>query len=151
MAGGNPNWKRGGKSPNESGRPRGIVDKRMRLNKALMDNADGLLAVATAKAFEGDPHMLNLLLSRVMPALRPQNDDRVQFQFDASRPVADQIAQVAQAVANGELSIEQGKQFAEILQRIATVRALNQGGDQQEALIQAMRDIAAAHTKAGLV
>lgn len=136
------NWKPGMPSPNPQGRPKGIIDKRMRLNKALMENADGLLAVATAKAFEGDPHMLNLLLSRVMPALRPQNDDRVQFQFDATKPVADQLLQVASAVASGDLSLEQGKQFAEILQRIAAVRALTHEGDHQAELIQAMRDMA---------
>lgn len=135
-------WKPGMPSPNPKGRPRGIVDKRMRLNKALMADADALLQVTKAKAMEGDMSAMALLLSRAVPTLKAESADRVQFEFDPTKPVADQLVQVAQAVANGELTIEQGQQFAEILQRIAAVRALNQGGDQQEALVQAFRDLA---------
>lgn len=140
---GNPDWKKGGASPNPSGRPRGIIDKRMRLNKALMAKADALLDVVTSAALEDrDMGAASLLLSRIMPTLKAQSDDRVQFEFDASKSVADQLIQVAQAVANGDLTIDQGKQFAEILQRIAAVRALSQGGDNEAALIQAFRDMA---------
>ena len=143
------NWKPGMPSPNPKGRPRGIVDKRMRLNKALMADADTLLQVTKAKALEGDMTAMALLLSRAVPTLKAESADRVQFEFDATKPVADQLVQVAQAVANGELTIEQGRQFAEILQRIAAVRALNQGGDNEAALIQAMRDMAATLTESG--
>lgn len=140
---GNPDWKKGGASPNPSGRPRGIIDKRMRLNKALMAKADALLDVVTSAALEDrDMGAAGLLLSRIMPTLKAESADRVQFEFDATKPIADQLVQVAQAVANGELTIDQGKQFAEILQRIATVRALNQGGDNQAALIDALKDFA---------
>ena len=139
---GNPNWKRGGKSPNASGRPRGIVDKRMRLNKALMADADALLQVTKAKAMEGDMTAMSLLLSRAVPTLKAESGERVEFEFDASKTVADQLLQVAAAVASGQLTIDQGKQFAEILHRIATVRALNQGGDSQAALIDAMKEFA---------
>lgn len=131
------------KSPCPTGRPRGIVDKRMRLNKALMDSADGLLAVATAKAFEGDPQMLNLLLSRVMPVLRAQNDDRVQFEFDASKPLSDQLAAIAQAAAEGSVSLEQAHQFTEIAKALATVRAMETGvGDKESALVEAFKNFA---------
>jgi hypothetical protein len=40
------------------------------------------------------------------------------------------------------LTIDQGRQFAEILQRIAAVRALNQGGDNEAALIEALENFA---------
>lgn len=43
-------------------------------------------------------------------------------------------------------ALDQGKQFAEITQRIAAVRALDAGGD-NEAMVQAMRDFAQSLNK----
>ena len=37
---GNPAWTPGMKSPNPAGRPKGIVDKRVRLNQQMMADAD---------------------------------------------------------------------------------------------------------------
>ena len=137
-------WRRGMPSPNKAGRPRGIVDKRMRLNKALMDDADALLDVVKAAALQnGDMQAASLLLSRILPVLKAESGERVLFQFDSTKPFADQLSAITQAVADGALTLEQGKQFAELAERLATVRALENGGnDKASALIEAFKQVA---------
>lgn len=139
-----------GKSGNPAGRPKGIIDRRQRLQQAIQNGIDEVIRVVHDKAKDGDMSAAALLLARAVPTVKPESDDRVQFEFDASSPVADQLVQVVQAVASGGLTVEQGTKFAEILQRIATVRALNQGGDQQEQLIQAFKDMAQGLGRSGL-
>jgi hypothetical protein len=140
---GNPKWKPGMPSPNKSGRPRGIVDKRMRLNKALMDDASALLQVTKAKAMEGDMTAMALLLARAVPTLKAESAERVAFAFDASKPLSDQLAAIAQAAADGAITLEQAHQFSEIAKALATVRAMESGGSGTEsALINAFRDFA---------
>jgi hypothetical protein len=131
-----------GTSGNKAGRPRGIPDRRSRLNKALMGNADALLAVATAKALEGDPQMLTTLLSRLMPTLKPEGVP-VQFALDTSLRTSKQLEQILQAVANGQLTIEKASEMARVIASLADVRAIeNSGGD--GALVAAFRQMAQA-------
>lgn len=131
-----------GQSGNPNGRPKGIVDKRQRIQQTIRDGIEPVIAKLHEQALEGDVAAAGLLMSRGIAPLKAESDDRVQFEFDSSKSVADQLLQVASAVASGALTMDQGTRFAEILQRIATVRALSQGGDQQAELIQAMRDMA---------
>jgi hypothetical protein len=132
-----------GQSGNPSGRPRGIIDKRMRLNKALMDDADALLNVIKSAALQdGDMQAAALLLSRIMPVLKAESGERVQFQFDSTKPLAEQLSAITQAVANGELTIEQGKQFVEIVERLAAVRAMEGGQDKASLLVNAFKEFA---------
>ena len=61
-----------GKSGNPRGRSAGIVDRRMALRRQLEDAAPDLLARAIEMARQGDPHMMRLLLSRLLPAPRAE-------------------------------------------------------------------------------
>ncbi|KCV27471.1 DUF5681 domain-containing protein [Bordetella bronchiseptica] len=133
--GGNPNWKKGMRSPNPAGRPRGIIDKRTRVTQALMDDAPAIARVIIDAALEGDVQAAGLVLSRVAPALRSQTE-RVEFAFDASAPVAQQVEQVLQAIADGKVAADVGKQIIEAIGALSAVRA----ADELERRLQALED-----------
>src|SRR5262249_53088544 len=130
-----------GKSGNVKGRPKGIIDKRMRLNKALMGDADALLKVATDLAKAGDAQMLTLLLSRAIAPLRPEGTP-VRFELDVSAPLSGQIAQVTAAVANGQLTIEEGERVANMIRLLAEARAADGAGESANKLIEAFKEVA---------
>jgi hypothetical protein len=129
-----------GKSGNVKGRPKGIIDKRMRLNKALMGDADALLKVATELAKAGDGQMLTLLLSRAIAPLKPEGTP-VSFALNVNAPLSEQIAQVTAAVASAELTIEQGERVANMIRVLAEARAAEGAGDNANKLIDAFKEI----------
>src|SRR5690606_39959908 len=107
---GNPGWRKGMKSPNPSGRPKGIVDKRQKVTQAMLNDAHEIASVVVAKAKEGDLHAASLILSRVLPTLSAQSE-KVQFDLDTSAPLATQVEQVLSAMADGELSTENAERI----------------------------------------
>jgi hypothetical protein len=131
-----------GQSGNPAGRPKGIIDKRQRLQKAIQDNIESVIQVVNAAALQGDMSAAALLLSRAVPTLKAESGEIVQFAFDATQSLSTQLAAIAQAVADGELSLDQGKQFMELATNLARARALENGGD-DSALVNAFREFAA--------
>jgi len=119
---GSPNWKKGMPSPNKNGRPRGIVDRRTKVTQALMDDAPKVARVVIDAALAGDVQAAGLVLSRVAPALRAQTE-RVAFDFDASASVTEQAEAVLQAIADGKVAPDVGKQ---ILDGISTLYGIKQ-------------------------
>ena len=130
-----------GKSGNVKGRPKGIIDKRMRLNKALMGDADALLAVATAKALAGDPQMLSTLLSRLMPTLKPEGAP-VRFALDPSLGASQQTEQILRAVASGQLTVEEALHVSRMVQILAEARATEGGGENADRTAALFREMA---------
>lgn len=63
-----------GTSGNPSGRPRGIVDKRVRLREQIQEHAEELIGLAIQRAKDGDGMALRLLLDRIVPTLRAGED-----------------------------------------------------------------------------
>lgn len=123
--GGNPAWTPGMKSPNPAGRPKGIVDKRMRIARRMLDDADGIVSVLIEQALEGDTGAASLVLSRVLPALRSQAE-KVQFPFDPSAPIAQQIEQVLEATASGNVAPDVGQLIIQSIKALADVRAVEE-------------------------
>jgi hypothetical protein len=119
---GNPNWKKGMQSPNKNGRPRGVLDRRTKVTQALMDDAPKVARVVIDAALAGDVQAAGLVLSRVAPALRAQTE-RVEFDFDASASVTEQAEAVLQAIADGKVAPDVGKQ---ILEGISTLYGIKQ-------------------------
>jgi hypothetical protein len=125
---GNPKWHKGMPSPNPSGRPRGIVDKRTRVTQALMDDAPQIARVVIEAALAGDIQAAGLVLSRVAPAIRAQAE-KVEFDFDAKASVSQQAEAVLRAVADGKVAPDVGRQILEsisILYGIKQVSELEQ-------------------------
>jgi hypothetical protein len=131
-----------GQSGNPRGRPRGVIDRRMRLNKALMADGDALLSVTKAKAMEGDMAAMSLLLPRMMPTLKPEGS-LVAFELDLTQPLSKQIDQVLMALANGQLTVENALDIAKVLQVRAEIEAVDGAGDKAQKLIETFRLMAA--------
>jgi hypothetical protein len=110
-------------SPNPRGRPRGIIDKRSRISKALSDDATEIVRVVIDKALEGDMQACGLVLARVSPTLKPQAE-RVAFDLDPTAPVAQQIESVLAAVASGTLAPDVGQVVIASLGRLADARVV---------------------------
>jgi hypothetical protein len=128
-----------GQVSNPKGRPKGIIDKRMRLNKALMGEGDALLKVAIDKAMGGDPQMLTVLLSRLMPTLKPEGAP-VRFKIDPTLSPSKQIESVIAAIAAGQLTVEEGLHVVKAIESLANTRAMEGGGN--ENLIDSFKKIA---------
>jgi len=75
---GNPDWIKGMKSPNPKGRPKGIIDKRQRLSRTMLEDASEITRMVVDKAKDGNLQAATIVLSRVLPALSPQTE-KVQF------------------------------------------------------------------------
>jgi hypothetical protein len=118
-------WVKGMSSPNPSGRPRGIIDARSKITKALMDDAPEIARVVIEAAKEGDLQAASLVLSRCAPALRPETYP-VQFAFDPSAPIARQIEQVLEAMAAGCVAPDVGKQIIDAIGTLSNARAVEE-------------------------
>ncbi|MCP5329298.1 MAG: DUF5681 domain-containing protein [Steroidobacteraceae bacterium] len=132
-----------GVSGNPRGRPRGIVEKRARVTNALLQDAAKIAEVVSAAAQGGDMTAAALVLARSVPTLKPEGS-LVEFALDTSAPLATQMAQVTQAVANGDLTVEEGKHLTDMIRQLAEVRALENGGGDSSAekLIEAFKQFA---------
>ena len=135
-----------GVSGNPRGRPRGIVEKRARVTNALLRDAAKIAEVVSAAAQGGDMTAAALVLARSVPALKPEGS-LVQFELDTTAALAKQLEQVTQAVADGRLTMEQGREFADMIRQLAEVKKLENGGDDKaDKLIDAFKQMARALT-----
>ena len=122
---GNPNWKPGCASPNPSGRPKGLPDKRLLATQQMLDEMRNIVAVLVAKALEGDTGAASLVMSRVLPSLKAQAE-KVNFPLNTGARISDQVAQVLDAVADGLLAPDVGRLMIESLKALADVRAVEE-------------------------
>ncbi len=114
-----------GQSGNPRGRPPGRVDARTKITRALLDDAPAVARVVIDAALEGDLQAASLVLARVAPALR-QEAYPVQFPFDATAPIAQQIEQVLAAMAGGVVAPDVGKLIIESIGTLSNARAVEE-------------------------
>ena len=119
---GNPNWKRGGRSPNPAGRPKGVLDKRQKVEAALRDEGPAVARVVLDAALAGDMQAAGIVLARIAPTLRAQSE-KVQFEFDPSLPIARQVESVLAAVAGGQVAPDIGQVIVSMVGTLSQVRA----------------------------
>ena len=122
-----------GQSGCPTGRPVGIVDKRVRLTKMLGDDAEALVAKAKELALAGDTTALGLLLARIAPTLKPR-DEPTPFKFDSTLPMYEQAVAVIQAVADGSLNTSDGKVLLDMIHGLAAIRDIDELQRRIEAL-----------------
>ncbi|MEZ5534169.1 MAG: DUF5681 domain-containing protein [Thiolinea sp.] len=129
----NPAWKKGMQSPNPKGRPKGQSPTQNRLADMLKDKADDVVQTVVNAALAGDMQAANIVVSRIIPPLKSEAQ-KVTFQFDASQPLSKQVEQVLQAISEGKVAPDGGKQLIELIGSLGTIRQM----DEYEARLKAL-------------
>jgi hypothetical protein len=124
-----------GVSGNPSGRKPGIPDRRARLRDALEGDADELLQKAVQMAKDGDTAMLSLLISRMLPAVRPES---APLKVDLpSGSLADQAGALVEAAASGEIPASTAGELLVGMGVVAKLRELDELTKRLDALERA--------------
>lgn len=110
---------RPGQSGNPAGRPRGIPDRRMDLKRRLESAAPDLLDQAIQQARSGDPHMMRLLLSRVLPAPKAESAAVLELPGDS---LSDHASAILKAATSGELSPSAATELLAGLSAVVKIR-----------------------------
>jgi hypothetical protein len=122
---GNPSWTKGCPSPNKSGRPKGIPDKRLLATQQMLDEMRNIIAVLLGKALEGDTNAAGIVLSKILPSVKAQAE-KVQFEFDSTAPISQQVAQVLDAIAAGAVAPDVGRLIIDSVKALGEVRTAEQ-------------------------
>ena len=125
-------WKPG-QSGNPAGRPKGIVDRRNRVHAAFEEVGNQIAQVVIDAALGGDMQAANIALQRISPNLKPRGE-RVRFTLDATRPLAEQSAQVLTAIGEGLLAPDE----AQIVLTCINTHAQIKAADDHEARLLAL-------------
>ncbi len=119
----NGRWLAGGPSPFPKGRPKGIIDKRQRLQKLFSDNGEALVQTAVDAALAGDMAAMGMALARLAPPLK-STGERVEFDLDTELPLAGQANQILTAVSEGKLDVDAGRALIAMIQTVAGIHAV---------------------------
>lgn len=133
---GNPAWVPGGPSPNPSGRPPGVPDRRLMATQAALDEMRSIMMMLVARALEGDTNAASIVLSKVLPSVKAQAE-KVSFEFDATAPISEQVAAVLDGVAQGKLAPDVARLIIDSIKSLADVRATEELSARIEALEEA--------------
>ena len=106
-----------GQSGNPSGRPQGSRNKATLALEALMDGqAETITQKAVDLALEGDTTALRLCLERILSPRKSRPVNIALPEVKTAEGVAEAQGAVVQAVANGELTPEEGSTITGILE-----------------------------------
>ena len=114
-----------GIAPNPDGRPPGTPDKRYALRQRLNGAAEAITEVVIDAALKGNLDAAAMVLSRAVAPLRAQGR-QVSFRFDLSASLTQQAQQVVNAVAESELTVEEGGLLVQALSNAAGLRAVDE-------------------------
>jgi len=118
-------WAAGMKSPNPSGRPKGIIDKRQKLQAAFADDAVAIAKVVVERAKEGDMQAAGIALARLMAPLKAQSE-RVEFELNPEVPLSEQAAQILLAVSEGKLDAETARTLIACVHSVSSIRSIEE-------------------------
>jgi len=106
-----------GQSGNPAGRPQGSRNKATLAMEALMDGeVESITRKAIDLALEGDTTALRLCLERILPPRKSRPVNITLPEVKTAEGVAEAQAAVVQAVADGELTPEEGTAITNILE-----------------------------------
>lgn len=126
-------WKKGEPSPNPAGRPKGIIDKRMKLTKQFQAEGEAIASKVIEQAVQGDLTAAKIVLDRISPPLRNKSQ-MVQFELDTSLEFTSQARQILAAISKGELDPDTGKILIDSVVSVARVYELDEISRRLEAL-----------------
>lgn len=129
---GNPDWQPG-VSGNPRGRPPGRPDKRLLATTAMLDEMRAIVSVLIGKALEGDTNAASIVLAKTLPSIKAQAE-KVSFDFDATAPISDQVAQVLDAIAAGAVAPDVGRLIIDSIKSLSDIRATEELSARIEAL-----------------
>lgn len=118
---GNPAWVKG-VSGNPAGRPPGRPDKRLLATQQMLDEMRNIVAVLVGKALEGDTNAASVVLAKCLPSIKAQME-KVNFPLRTDAPISEQVAQVLDAIASGQLAPDVGRLVIDSIARLSDVRA----------------------------
>ncbi|WP_284165821.1 DUF5681 domain-containing protein [Frigidibacter sp. SD6-1] len=110
-----------GVSGNPAGRPKGVPDKRQRVQAALRDDGLAVAEKVIEAALAGDMQAAGLVLARIAPTLRSQTQT-VEFDFDPELPIGKQVEQVLAAVASGQVPPDVGQMIINAIGSLSSIR-----------------------------
>lgn len=109
------------------------MDHRQRVHKAFEEAGNEVAQVVIDAALGGDMQAANIVINRISPNLKPRGE-RVRFTLDATRPLAEQSAQVLTAIGEGLLSPDE----AQIVLACINTHAQIKQADDHEARLAAL-------------
>ncbi|SMF85666.1 hypothetical protein SAMN06265365_1705 [Tistlia consotensis] len=112
-----------GQSGNPKGRPAGSRNKKNVVADEFAKEGSAVARVVMDAALAGDMQAANMVLQRLSPPLRAAAE-RVQFELDPERPLAEQAKQILAAVADGKVDPETGKTLIGCLSAVANIEAV---------------------------
>jgi hypothetical protein len=99
----------------------------------MLDEMRNIIAVLVGKALEGDTNAASVVLAKILPSVKAQAE-KVSFDFDATLPISDQVAQVLDAIAAGAVAPDVGRLIIDSIKSLADVRATEELSARIEAL-----------------
>lgn len=125
-----------GQSGNPSGRPKGVNDKRSEYRSLLEPHAKELTEKLIEMAKNGEPTALRLCIERLIPRVKPDigiNFTLPEGGIDTSDNMLQIINDLTNAVASGQMTIEEANKFTEFLrqQRIMIGLAMNKKDEEE--------------------
>ena len=112
-----------GKSGNPGGRPKGIPNPSTRLRHAIEKDIPEIIKAMVDAAIGGDVSAASLLLSRVLPPLRPEAQTATLP--DAGTSLADRADAIASAAMTGELGTSAATDLMSVLQGQARIKEID--------------------------
>ncbi len=122
-----------GQSGNPRGRPPGRPDRRLLATEEMLQEMRGIVAVLVGKALEGDTNAASIVLAKILPSVKAQAE-KVEFDFDSTAPISEQVAQVLDAIAAGAVAPDVGRLIIDSIKSLSDIRATEELSARIEAL-----------------